>query len=144
MLLQILTDQWVGGIPTHDILEHCGRHMHRDAAQLANAGINGPFRQVHLTHALSQRKGGGREDIGRDLADLADDGRQTYTGEDKDVVALPDPELLPLVAHVLEGTTGRHDRLALAPAVDIFRQRFTVCCGVGEREYHGALAMFQH
>ncbi len=144
VLLQILADQRVGRIPPHYVLEHRRRYVHRDAAQLANARIDGPLRQVHFAHALCQRKGGGGENVRRDLADLADDGRQPHPREDEDVVALADPELLPLVVHILERAAGGDDGLALAPAIDVLRQRLAVGGRVGEREHHGARAVVEH
>ena len=95
VLLQILTDERMGGIPAHDILEHRGRHVHRDVAQLADPRVDGAPGEIRLAHALRERKGGGGEDVRAYLADLADDGRQPHAGEDEDVVALTDAIILP-------------------------------------------------
>lgn len=48
------------------------------------------------------------------------------------------------MVHVLERAAGGDYGAALAPAVDVLRQRLAVGGGVGEGEHHGALAVGQH
>ena len=106
VLLQILANQRVGGVAAYYVLEHGGRHVHRDAAQLADPRVDGAPGQIRLIHALRQGEGGCGEDLRAYLAKLADDGGQPDTGEDEDVVALPDSERLALMVHVLERAAG--------------------------------------
>ena len=63
VLMQILADRVEGSRRTMS-LEHRGRHVHRDVAQLADPRITVPGRGSASIHAFRQREGGGGEDPG--------------------------------------------------------------------------------